>query len=672
MKFNAMFQPIMIGSMKVANRFVMPAMGTNLANRDGSVSQQFIDYYAERAKGGFGLVTIEVTAVDPLGKSIPNEPGLWSDDQIEGYKRVMDECHKYGAKVSVQLHHAGRESTPAITGNPPQAVTSEPCPMYRALPHEMTAAEIYELIEKYGDAARRARQAGADAVEIHGGHSYLIAQFTSETTNHRTDEFGGNFENRMRFAKLVIENIKLKAGNDFPMLYRVSGEEPVPGGNTLYDACAIASYVESVGVNAIHVTYGVTAGAYQWVLPPSEVRAGYTLRIAKEIKKVVSIPVISVGRHTEPYIAENAIKAGMADLISFGRQSIADPHMPNKASAGKLSEVLTCIACEQGCVGAMNRLESMGCLLNPFTGKEGVRKITKADTPKKIMVVGAGPAGLVASWLSAERGHDVTLYEKTNKLGGEFRIASHPPTKGVISSAIGNYANIARNRGVKFAMETEVTEELIAEKKPDAVILCTGSIPLIPNLPGLKISESVAAGISHGSKLKVGQKLDEDNAPETGGSSIVLAHDVLDGKVMAGQKVLIIGGGSVGSELADWIGRSYREATIIEMRDEVALDEEPVLRMFLLDRLAKHGVQFVTGATVKEFIDGGVIYEKNGVDNTLDGFDTVILALGTRAYNPLEEAIKDKVKEVYVVGDALKARKAIEAVSEAADVALRI
>jgi 2,4-dienoyl-CoA reductase-like NADH-dependent reductase (Old Yellow Enzyme family)/thioredoxin reductase len=674
MKFNAMFQPIKIGSITVPNRFVMPPMGTNLANSDGSVSQQFIDYYAERAKGGFGLVTIEVTAVDPLANAIPNEPGLWKDEQIEGYRKVMDACHKYGAKVSVQLHHCGRETTSAkIGGNIPMAITSEPCPMYRVLPHEMSPSDIYGLVEAFGDAARRARLAGADAVEVHGGHSYLIAQFTSETSNHRVDEFGGNFENRMRFAKLVIENIKLKAGNDFTILYRVSGEEPVPGGNTMYDAAAISSYVESCGVHAIHITYSRTAGGYQWVLPPSAVRTGYTLRIAEEVKKVVSIPVISVGRHTEPYIAENAVRSGETDLVSFGRQSMADPHLPNKTAGGKLDELLICIACEQGCVGETNKGNHIRCLVNPFTAMEGVRKLARTDKTKKIMVAGGGPAGLVASWICAERGHDVTCYEKTDKLGGEFRIASHPPTKGNIASIVGNYITIAKRRGVKFVMQTEVTAELIQEQKPDVVLICTGSIPLILNIEGLSLSEKSKGSVGLGSKPRFSQRLEHEVEDMTSDDmGIFLARDVLDGKIMLGQKVLVVGGGSVGSETADYIAGSYREVTIIEMRDEIALDEEAVPRMFLLERLSKNTVRFVTGAVVKRFTKSGVIYEKDGVEYSLEGFDAAVLALGTKEYNPLGETIKGKVKEVYVIGDANKARKAYEAIDEAAEIALKI
>lgn len=643
MATGAMFQPIMIGKMMVPNRFVMPPMGTNLANKDGSVSERFHNYYVERAKGGFGLLTIEVTAVDPLGKAIMNEPGLWCDEQIEGYRKMIDECHKYGAKVSVQVHHCGRETTiDKICGEQPVAVSSIPCPLYRVLPHELTTQEVYELAEKFGDTALRAKLAGADAVELHGGHSYLIAQFTSASSNHRTDEFGGSFENRMHFPRLVIESVKRKAGNDMPILYRIGGEELVPGGNNVYEAKAIAKYVEACGVNAIHVTYGRTAGSFQWVLPPAYIHTGYSLHAAEEIKKSVSIPVISVGRHTEPYIAEDAISSGKVDLIAFGRQSMADPYLPNKTAGNKLDELIPCIACLQGCVGAVSENRPLECLANPFTGREGDTRIIPTDTPKKIMVVGGGPAGLVAAWISAKRGHLVTCYEKTDKPGGEFRIASHLPAKSSIIHLIGNYINLCKSSGVIFRMNTEVTPEMIKEEAPDAVILCTGSVPLIPNIPGIS------------------------------NTGAITAHDVLDGKLMVGQNVLIIGGGSVGVETADFLGEHNRTVTLLEMMNDVALDEPVAARLYLLERVAKYGVKIITDAKVQKFLNGGVVYTRDGEEIAAIGYDTVVLAMGTKAYNPLEDAIKGSVKELYVVGDARKARKALEATHEAADVALKI
>ncbi|MDR2109685.1 MAG: FAD-dependent oxidoreductase [Spirochaetaceae bacterium] len=312
-------------------------------------------------------------------------------------------------------------------------------------------------------------------------------------------------------------------------------------------------------------------------------------------------------------------------------------------------------------------------MVNPFTAREGTTRPAKTEQPKNIMVVGGGPAGLVASWIAAERGHNVTCYEKTGKLGGEFRLASHPPTKGNIASLIGNYITIARNRGVQFIMNTEVTPELVRSEGPDAVILCTGSIPLIPTIEGLRVSSTTSGELKAGNKLKVGQMAGHNvDGQEPAAMDIVMARDVLDGRLLIGQKILVIGGGSVGAETADYVARSYREVTIIEMRGEIGLDEEAVPRIFLMERLSKNGVQFVTDATVKRFTAAGVVYEKNGTEHTLEGFDTAILALGTQAYNPLEDKIKGTVKEVHVIGDALKARKVYEAIDEASAVALKI
>lgn len=638
-----LLEPIRIGTMELSNRFWVPAMGTEAGKGTAELTQQHIDYYVERAKGGFGLITTEVCAVDPSGRSIGGEVGIWNDDNMEAFKKLADGIHKYGSKLSIQLHHCGRETTPDnIYGQQPLGVTGEPCPMYRTIPHEMTTEEIYDLIEKFGDAAVRAKRAGADAVEIHGGHSYLLAQFTSSMSNHRVDEFGGCLENRMRFSKLVIENIKRKAGNSFPVIYRTNGEDWLEGGITRYDAAIMAKYLEDAGADAISVTLrGRTPGNMQWTIPPAAVKPGYSLEVAAEVKKAVSIPVISVGRHTEPYLAEHAIRTGKVDIIAFGRQSIADPHLPNKYAAHRLDELIPCIGCLQGCYQELITNPPLKCLANPLVSREG-EKLEKTDSPKKIMVVGGGPAGLVVSWLSASKGHNVTCYEKTEKLGGELRIAAHPPTKGSISHLVGSYITNAKKNGVKFVMNKEVTAELVSQENPDAVILCTGATPACPNIPGIK---NVGA---------------------------VFARDILDGKHFAGQNVLVIGGGLVGAETANFLGEHGRNVTVLEMLDTLVKEDISPVRMYLLDSLERHNVTSITSAMVKEFIPGGVVYTKDNKDTTLDGFDTIVLAMGYKAYNPLEEAIKDSVKELYVIGDAKQARNALRATEEAGTIALKI
>lgn len=642
MRFENLLSPIKIGSMEVKNRIVMPPMGTDQGNTDGSINDGFSAYYVERAKGGFGLITTEVMAVDPLGRSVSREPGIWSDDHISDLKKMIDECHKYGAKVSVQLHHAGRETTYDYIHDVPVGVTAEPCPTYRNKTHELTTEECYDLIEKFGNAAYRAYQAGADCVELHGGHSYLLAQFTSQLTNHRLDEFGGSFENRLRFSKLVIKNIKKKVGDEFPVVYRISGEELTPGGNTERDARVIAQYLEKVGVDAIHVTYGRMDYSGRYVVPPASLNAGYSLESAAKIREAISIPVITVGRHTNPFTGEDAIKNGQVDLVSYGRQGIADPYFPTKVAEGRLDEIITCIGCNQGCIHCFAIGNSVTCLANPFTGREEELKMLPANEPKEIMVIGAGPAGMIAAGISAARGHKVKVYEKQHVPGGDLRIGGIPPTKGNIIDLIRSYYVNCKKYGVEFFFNTDVDEELIRKEKADIVIVATGSQPLIPPIEGIN---DVGA---------------------------VDARDVLVGKIIPGQNVLIIGGGLVGAETADYLSQGFkRNVTIVEMLSDIAIGEEANNRASLLDRLDMHNVNIITGAKVNKFIEGGVFFTKEDENQLIDGFDTIILAMGTKSNNPFESLSIDGV-DIHVIGDAYKASDALAATAQAAKLAVKI
>ncbi len=643
MKFPVLLSPIKIGTMEVRNRFVVPPMGTNFANPDGSVSKQLIDYLAARSKGGYGLIIVEVTAIDPLGKAIPWQPGIWDDKFVPGWKELVDEVHKYGAKIVVQLHHAGRQTTHEVIGSQPVAPSPIPCPVDREIPRELTTEEVYDLIEKFGDAAVRARDAGFDGVEVHGAHGYLIAQFMSAYSNKRIDEFGGDLTSRMKFPVDIVKNIRAKVGNGYPIIFRFSGDERVPGGRTIDESRVVAEKMEKAGVNALHVSTGVY-GSIPWLIAPSAVPPAYNVYAAEEIKKVVKIPVIAVGRINDPNLAEDILEGGKADLVSLGRESIADPELPNKTAAGMINEISPCIGCMQACVGYLfdPKYLKISCLVNPFTGREGELKIEKAAVPKKVVVVGGGPGGLEAAWVAAKKGHKVTVYEKEEVLGGQYRIGAIPPTKQDILKALRYYITMGKKYGVEYKMGVEATEELILEENPDAVILATGGVPLMPNIKGI------------------------DNP------KFVKAIDVLEGKKEVGMNVLVVGGGMVGVETADFLGEHLHKVTIVEMLPEIAKDEQDAVKYFLLKRLNEYGVKAITGATVKEFLDDGVVCEKDGKEEKIAGFDTVILAMGAKAYNPLEEKIKGKVPELYVIGDAVKARKAVEAIEEGARAAVKI
>ena len=363
MKFKAMFQPIEIGNMTVKNRFVVPPMGNNFANTDGTMSEQSAAYYAERAKGGFGLITIEATVVHPDAKGGPRKPCLYDDSMIESFQKVIEACHREGAKVSIQLQNAGPEGNAKNAGAPIKAASSICTQCGRDIPQTLTTEEIYHLVDGYADAAERAWKAGADAVEVHMAHGYLVNSFLSPRTNKRVDEFGGCFENRMRFPRLIIEKIRERVGDRIAVLARINSSDEILGGNDVHDSAAIAACLEDYGVDALHVSRSVhIRDEYMWA--PTAVHGGFSADLVTEIKRAVTIPVITVGRFTEPQYAELLVREGRTDLVAFGRQSLADPEMPKKALEGRLEDMIPCMACLQGCVPSMYQGKPLCCLTN--------------------------------------------------------------------------------------------------------------------------------------------------------------------------------------------------------------------------------------------------------------------------------------------------------------------
>ena len=401
MKFEKMFSPIQIGPIEVKNRFVVPPMGNNFANTDGTMSDQSVAYYGARAKGGFGLITLEATVVHKGAKGGPRKPCLYDDSAIPSFKKVIDACHAEGAKVSIQLQNAGPEGNAKNAGAPIQAATAVTSADGRDIPEAVTTEQVYELARGYGEAARRAMEAGADAVEIHMAHGYLVNSFMSPRTNKRVDEFGGSFENRMRFSTLIIDEVKKATQGKIAVLARINSTEDMFGGLDNHDMCAIATYLESCGLDALHVSRAVhLKDEYMWA--PTGIHGGFSAEYVANIKKCVSIPVITVGRYTEPQFAEVMVRTGNADLVAFGRQSLADPAMPKKAFEDRLEDMTPCIACLQGCVANMYAGKPICCLTNPVLGRES-EGMKEAETKKKIYVIGGGPAGMCAAFTAARR-----------------------------------------------------------------------------------------------------------------------------------------------------------------------------------------------------------------------------------------------------------------------------
>ncbi len=638
MKFKAMFQPVAIGPMTVKNRFVVPPMGNNFANTDGTMSEQSVAYYRERAKGGFGLITIEATVVHKGAKGGPRKPCLYDDSTIESFRRVVDVCHAEGAKVSIQLQNAGPEGNAKNAGAPIEAASPIPADCGRDIPKEVSAEKVYELVRGYGLAARRAMEAGADAVEIHMAHGYLVSTFLSPRTNKRVDEFGGSFENRMRFPRLIIEEIKKMTEGKLAVLARINSSDEVPGGLDVHDSAAIAAYLEECGLDALHVSRAVhIRDEFMWA--PTVTHAGFSASQVEEIKRAVSIPVITVGRYTEPQFAELMVREGRCDLVAFGRQSLADPHMPLKAKEERLEDMLPCIACLQGCVANMYAGKPLCCLVNPFLGHEEDGMVP-AEHTKRVMVIGGGVGGLCAAFTAQERGHQVTLYEATDKLGGNMRLAAFPPGKGDITNMIRSYVVRCEKAGVTIRMNQEVTLDLIRQEKPDAVIVASGSRTLLLPIEGID-----DPAIIHGS-------------------------DLLEGRRAAGRKVLVVGGGMVGCETAAFLGEQNHDVTVIEYRDTVGADVIHEHRVYLMEDFRNYGVKEITGAKVCRFYADGVEYETaNGQKAETRGYDSVILSMGYKNHDPFGDAIREIVPETYVIGDAVQARRALDATKEAYEIA---
>ena len=625
MKYPTMFSPIQIGTVTVPNRFVVPPMGNNFANTDGTLSDRSAAYYEARAKGGFGLITIESTVVYSEAKGGPRKPCLFTDDTVDSFKRTIDRCHRYGAKVSIQLQHAGPEGNSKLTGFPLKAASPMASHCGGEIPEAMPTEEVYRLIECYGDAAARAQKAGVDMVEVHCAHGYLVSTFISARTNKRTDEFGGCFENRMRLPRLIIENIRKKTGGNLPILCRINARDEGEGGVTVQDAAVIASYLEQeCGVNAIHVSRSIHLhDEFMWA--PNNTHGGFNADLVTEIKKAVSVPVITVGRYTEPQYAEILVREGRADLVAFGRQSIADPELPLKARTGQLETLTPCIACLLGCVPNMLAGRPITCAMNPTVGREA--EIVPAEVSKRVVVIGGGPGGLYAAWMCAKRGHQVTLLEKSEDLGGHLLVASYPPAKGEIAPAIRSLIVRCRQAGVDIHTGTAATPELIQQLAPEAAIVATGSTPLVLPIPGLA------------------------------DCGYINAEDMLTGKQNVGKKVLIVGGGMVGAEAAEHLAERGHQCDIVEMKPVVGEDIMPEPRKYIMASLEHHKVGQITNAKVSQFFTDGVRYTStvDGTEGELRGYDNIVLAMGYRSNNPLEEPLKALVPQVFVIGEARQA-----------------
>jgi 2,4-dienoyl-CoA reductase-like NADH-dependent reductase (Old Yellow Enzyme family)/thioredoxin reductase len=644
-ELDKLFSPFHIGPLKMQNRIVMPPMATNYATPEGFVTERQIAYYVERAKGGVGYITVEHTGVLQQGKASPNMLMISTDEHASQIERLVKAVHGVGGKIVVQINHAGRQTLPSVTGSPivgpsPIPATPIPDPSKSNVPRELSASEIREITEAFTAAAERVKNAGADGVELHMAHGYLLCSFLSPFSNRRTDLYGGDIHGRARFPVEVLKSVRGSVGPNFPVICRLSGDEYVDGGLKIEETKEIAVILEQEGADALHISACNAVSGYL-NHPPYYVEEGIFVHLAQGVKSVVAIPVITVGRIRNPVMAEQIVQEEKADLISMGRALIADPHMPAKAKEGRLKEITPCISCNR-CIQTL-RKGAVRCAVNPETGNELQFELRKTDRSKNVWIVGGGPGGLKAAEIAAQRGHQVTLFERHHQLGGRMRLAAVPPNKGVINDFLDYLDRRVRSLGITLELGKEFTVDILDSEKPDAVIVATGGVPFFPHWKGVKDSGALSV----------------DDALLSGGENV-------------GKRVLVVGGGGVGAETADFLSEMGKKVTLVEMLEGIASDLVTHLQHYLLKRLAEKGVTILTSTKVKELGKGYALVEDASGENRIDGFDSIVLALGSTPDDRIARGLEGKVPELYVIGDASQPREALEAVYEGEEVALKI
>ena len=663
-----------IGNLEIRNRMILAPMGVSLCEEGGFAGERIRKYFEARAKGGVGLIIMGITAIDSEYR-VPRHLAIDSDEFIPGLYELFNAVHIHGAKIFPLLWHPGRQWKEETLVAPSSIACRSFMYGDRAVPRELTTGEVEELVEKFAEGARRAQDAGADGVGLHGTHGYLIHQFLSPFTNARDDKYGGDLERRATFAVEIIERIREKCGTDFPIDIRMGQDFLIPG-NGPEEVKALAKILESKGLACIGASGGMHESTreklYGGTTSAMGTPPGWELEDAEIITSAVNIPVFAVGGlGIDLELAEKTLQEGKADFIQMGRSLIADPDLPLKVMTGRADEINWCILCGE-CHGHDRdnlRRPYFRCSVNAFAGREVESdwKINKAVKSKRVLVVGGGPGGMEAARIASLRGHDVTLYEKSDKLGGQLIVAIIPPGKAEMKKTITHLSLEGERHGVKVELGVELTPELVEKIKPDVVILATGSTPIIPEIPG------------------------------AGRENVVTVDDVLTGKAQLGEKVVVLGGGGVGAEVATYIAEKGKEVTILRRKTPKELDKDrgrgaPTrlqkellsdlwgiatdlprrYRMLVLKRLGEDGVKAVLGAKAEEITDKGVTIKGVDGEKSLIEADTVVYAIGAKPRRELYKKLFGKVPELYMIGDCVKARRVMDAISEGAYVALKI
>ena len=632
------FSPLAVKSLTLKNRLVMPPMYTAFGTERGVLTERLLDHYVTRAKGGVGLIIQEATAVRPEGQGMPRWLGIWDDSYVPGWKELVGAVHAGGAKMAIQLHHAGRQTTAELIGQQPVAPSAFTCSMYPNPPRVLSVPEIVELEDAFAAAAARAIRAGYDAIELHGAHGYLIEQFMSPLSNLRQDEYGGDMDGRLRFVRNVLAKVRRVVGPDFPLCVRISADEYMPGGLTLADSQSIVPQLIAAGADMIHVSAAIRAAGPITSAPMATPR-GHLLHLAAGVKQVSTAPVIAVGRIVDVEMAEDVLRSGKADLVAMGRALLADPELPNKAMQGRLEDIRHCLGCHQGC-----RVWPISCLVNAEVGRERELRLTPAATVKKVVVVGGGPGGLEAARVAALRGHQVTLFEQESALGGRLRAGMVAPGKQDLGRLVDYLEGQVRKLGVELRLGQTATAAAVGGLGADAVIVATGGLPIVPERPGM-------------------------DRPH-----VVIAEDVLLRDAPVGQTVVVMGAGMTGCEVAEYLAAKGRRVTIVTRVarvDEIATDVPSGPRSLLMARLRELGVEILTGTALEEVGQREVLVSR-GEERAWLPADSVVLAQGYRPNQELAGQLGGTGVALHMIGDAAACRTAMEAVREGSEIGRQI
>jgi len=615
----------------------MAPMGTNLGNPDGTVSEAHLAYIKRRAMGGAGLIITEITSVHPSGSVLPNQLGVYEDRFIPGLKKMVDAVHAAGSRVALQLHHAGRESLYLLKEKKAIAPSAIRSLVFGLTPREITREEIHELITAFGAASARALEAGFDAVEVHGAHGYLLTQFLSALSNKRDDEYGGNLGNRSRFMIEVLQEVRRKVGEGFPISLRLSVEECIQDGYTVEDIQPILPKLAEAGADILHASLGTHGSPGGMTTAPFEYPPGFNVWRAKKLKEAVGLPVIAVGRFTDPSLANEVIARAEADLVAFGRQFLADPDFLIKAREGRPEDIRKCIACNQGCIERLMLGEGkIRCALNPETGQEIICPKGPTAVHRNVWVVGSGPGGLTAAYEAARLGHKVTLYEEEEETGGQLRFAREAPYKDQYGMWTAWITAQVKKMGVTVRTGVEMTDRMISEGSPEVVILATGGEQIKPDIPGIDLS------------------------------LVCYAWQILGGTVPPGKNAVVVGGGLIGMETADYLCQKGTRVTLAEV-----LKHSPVLKItshgyMLHTRLKEAGCRFLFNAVVKKIEESSVKVLIGGAEENLFPVDQIVIAVGLKPHDKLKEILQAKKIRHVIIGDALQPRRIIEATEEGA------